>query len=119
VANATRTKVQKLPPGGVSPQAGSPARQADALRVIADDLLRRAEQLKALAAEIAATQTADCACLPLLTESQVSELLSLTPRQVMRMSGRDELPVVVLPNGEVRFDRSEIERLVASLKRNG
>jgi hypothetical protein len=29
------------------------------------------------------------------------------------------LPVVVLPNGEVRFDRSEIERLVASLKRNG
>jgi hypothetical protein len=43
-----------LPPGGVSPPAGSPARQADALRTIAARLRRDAACLEALASELLA-----------------------------------------------------------------
>ncbi len=39
-------------PGGNSPPAGSPARQADALHALADALMRQAAQLIALAGEI-------------------------------------------------------------------
>jgi hypothetical protein len=41
-----------LPPGGVSPPAGSPARQADALLTIAARLRRDAQCLEALAYEL-------------------------------------------------------------------
>ena len=39
----------------------------------------------------------------LLTQSEAADFLGLTPRQVLRLAGRGELPRVVFPNREVRF----------------
>ena len=46
----------------------------------------------------------------LITESEAAELLRLTPRQVLRFAKRGELPSVILPGNEVRFDPVEADR---------
>jgi excisionase family DNA binding protein len=53
----------------------------------------------------------------LLTESETSELLRLTPRQISRLAKRGELPSVELPGGELRFDPDDIRAWVESHKR--
>ena len=53
----------------------------------------------------------------LLTQSEAAEFLQLTPRQVLRLANRGELPRVVFPNGEIRFDPADLSRFVESLKR--
>ncbi len=55
----------------------------------------------------------------LLTESEAAEFLRLTPRQVLRFAKRGELPSVILPGNEVRFDPAELSRWVESRKRPG
>ena len=53
----------------------------------------------------------------LLNESQVADLLGLTPRQVLRLAKRGELPSLNLPGGETRFDVDDLRHWVESLKR--
>jgi excisionase family DNA binding protein len=53
----------------------------------------------------------------LITESEAAELLGLTPRQVLRLANRGELPRVVFPNKEVRFDQADLAAFVESHKR--
>jgi excisionase family DNA binding protein len=53
----------------------------------------------------------------LLTQSEAADFLQLTPRQVLRLASRGELPRVVFPNREVRFDYADLERFVESRKR--
>jgi excisionase family DNA binding protein len=55
----------------------------------------------------------------LLTDSEASELLRLTPRQVLRLAKRGEIPAVHLPGGEIRFDPDDISRWVQAQKRPG
>jgi hypothetical protein len=50
----------------------------------------------------------------LLTEFEAADLLQLTPRQVLRLANRGELPRVVFPNGEVRFDEADLSRFIES-----
>ena len=53
----------------------------------------------------------------LLDEFDMAELLKLTPRQVVRLAKRGELPSVNLPGGEIRFDPDDIRQWVESRKR--
>ena len=52
----------------------------------------------------------------LYTDSEVSEMLALTPRQVASLSKRHGLPSLRLPNKEVRYDAADVARWVESLK---
>ena len=52
----------------------------------------------------------------LLDENEAADFLSLTPRQVLRLANRGELPRIVFPNREVRFDQSDLARFVESHK---
>ena len=53
----------------------------------------------------------------LLTDSETAELLRLTSRQVARLAKRGELPSVILPGNEVRFDPEDIREWVETRKR--
>jgi len=53
----------------------------------------------------------------LLTQSEAADVLQLTPRQVLRLANRGELPSVVFPNKEIRFDAVDLARFVKSHKR--
>jgi excisionase family DNA binding protein len=53
----------------------------------------------------------------LLTQSEAAEFLQLTPRQVLRLANRGELPRVVFPNKETRFDAADLSRFIESHKR--
>ncbi len=53
----------------------------------------------------------------LLNEIEAADILGLTPRQVLRLANRGELPRVVFPNKEVRFDSADLSRFVESHKR--
>ena len=44
----------------------------------------------------------------LLTQSEAADILGLTPRQVLRLANRGELPRVVFPNSEIRFDPDDL-----------
>ncbi|MFH1919783.1 MAG: helix-turn-helix domain-containing protein [Planctomycetota bacterium] len=52
------------------------------------------------------------------TDSEASELLRLTPRQVLRLAKRGDLPAVYLPGNEIRFDPSDLARWVEAHKRS-
>ena len=52
----------------------------------------------------------------LLTQSEAADFLQLTPRQVLRLANRGELPRVVFPNREVRFDQADLSRFIESRK---
>ncbi|MCC6127444.1 MAG: helix-turn-helix domain-containing protein [Pirellulales bacterium] len=45
----------------------------------------------------------------LLLDSQIAELLCLSPRQVLRLAKRGKIPHIVLPNGEIRFDFQDVK----------
>ena len=53
----------------------------------------------------------------LVDKPGAADFLGLTPRQVLRLANRDELPRVVFPNGETRFDPADLSRFIESLKR--
>jgi excisionase family DNA binding protein len=53
----------------------------------------------------------------LLTQSEAADFLQLTPRQVLRLANRGELPRVVFPNKEIRFDQADLTTFVESHKR--
>lgn len=53
----------------------------------------------------------------LLTHSEAADFLQLTPRQVLRLANRGELPRVIFPNREVRFDQADLAAFVESHKR--
>jgi excisionase family DNA binding protein len=53
----------------------------------------------------------------LLTDCETAELLGLTPRQVLRLANRGEIPSVRLPNREIRFDRADLSRFIDGCKR--
>jgi excisionase family DNA binding protein len=53
----------------------------------------------------------------LLTQVEAADFLSLTPRQVLRLANRGELPRIIFPNREVRFDQADLSRFVESYKR--
>ena len=54
----------------------------------------------------------------LLTNVEAGELLRLTPRQVLRLAKRGELPAVHLPGDEIRFDPADIAQWVESRKQS-
>ena len=53
----------------------------------------------------------------LLTDSEAAELLALTSRQVVRLARCGELPMVVLPGNEIRFDADDIRQWIETRKR--
>lgn len=53
----------------------------------------------------------------LLNQTEAADFLQLTPRQVVRLANRGELPRVVFPNREVRFDQADLAAFVESHKR--
>lgn len=53
---------------------------------------------------------------PLLTEIDVADLLKIPTRHVRRYVREGTIPHVVLPNGDVRFLISELERWIAQRK---
>jgi len=53
----------------------------------------------------------------LLTQTEAADFLQLTPRQVLRLANRGELPRVVFPNREIRFDEDDLWRFIESHKR--
>jgi hypothetical protein len=53
----------------------------------------------------------------LLTETGAARLLALTSNEVRRLARRREIPIVELPNGEIRFDAAEIVRWAATFRR--
>lgn len=48
----------------------------------------------------------------LLTDDEAADLVRLTPRQVVRLARRGELPCVRLPGDELRFDPAELSRWI-------
>ncbi|MFZ1934364.1 MAG: helix-turn-helix domain-containing protein [Thermoguttaceae bacterium] len=53
----------------------------------------------------------------LLDEIEAAQFLSLTPRQVLRLANRGELPQIVFPNREIRFDPADLSQFVEAHKR--
>jgi hypothetical protein len=53
----------------------------------------------------------------MLTASEVGSWLFLTTRDVIRMARRGDIPAVVLPDGDIRFDREALLAWVAGLPR--
>jgi excisionase family DNA binding protein len=53
----------------------------------------------------------------LLTDLEASELLRLTPRQVVILARRGAIPSIRLPGGEIRFDADDLRQWLDSLKR--
>jgi excisionase family DNA binding protein len=53
----------------------------------------------------------------LITEDEAAEILRLTPRRLTRMARNGDIPAVILPTGEIRFDQAELLAWVESLKR--
>jgi hypothetical protein len=52
----------------------------------------------------------------LLDEFDTAEMLKLTPRQVICLAKRGDLPAVHLPGNQIRFDPVDIARWVESRK---
>lgn len=52
----------------------------------------------------------------LLAQSDVAEMLQLTSAQVGRMARRGQIPTVLLPGDEVRFDPDEVRAWIESRK---
>jgi hypothetical protein len=55
--------------------------------------------------------------LPLLTDREVADLLALTPRQVLRLASRGEIPSILFPNNERRYDRGDVKRFIEASER--
>jgi excisionase family DNA binding protein len=53
----------------------------------------------------------------LLTNDEAADYLKLTPRQVLRLANRGELPSVAFPNREIRFDAADLAQFVEAHKR--
>lgn len=53
----------------------------------------------------------------LLIHSEAAKMLGLTTQQVVRLANRGELPRVILPNGEVRFDPADLAAFIEAHKR--
>jgi excisionase family DNA binding protein len=53
----------------------------------------------------------------LIDEFEASELLRLTPRQVLGLARRGLLPAVHLPGREIRFDPADLAAWIESHKR--
>jgi len=53
----------------------------------------------------------------LLTETGAARLLALTTAQVRRLVAAGAVPVVELPNGEVRFDAEDLRRWAGNFRR--
>jgi len=49
---------------------------------------------------------------PLLKPMDVDSILGLRPGQSERLARRKKMPHIELPNGEIRFRRSDIEHLI-------
>jgi len=52
--------------------------------------------------------------MKLLTSFEVDRLLRYPRGRAMRLARQKRLPSIRLPDGQVRFDQCEIERLLAS-----
>lgn len=52
----------------------------------------------------------------LLTMKEVAELARVAPSTVSRWVSAGKIPVVVLPSGQVRFTRHEIEQMLTPVK---
>lgn len=55
--------------------------------------------------------------IELLKPVEVSLLLRWQQRQLMRLVKLNQIPHVVLPNGEIRFEKAEIDKLIEQGRR--
>jgi excisionase family DNA binding protein len=53
---------------------------------------------------------------PLLTETEVADLLGIIPRRVRRLARQGDIPCVRLPGDEIRFDESDLRDWLDSRK---
>jgi predicted site-specific integrase-resolvase len=53
----------------------------------------------------------------LLKPSEVSLLLRWQERRLLRLAKLGQIPHIVLPDGEIRFEKSEIDRLIEQGRR--
>lgn len=54
-----------------------------------------------------------------MTSSEIDSLLRYRPGRARRLAKDGRLPHVELPDGEIRFDQAEIEKLLDAGKREG
>lgn len=52
----------------------------------------------------------------LLDHFEAAELLSMLPPRLKRMAKRGEVPAVILPDGEIRFDPADLRDWVEGCK---
>ena len=64
-------------------------------------------------------QTEGMKATDLLDRFDASRTLSLTVRQVSRLVREEQIPHIVFPNGEVRFDEDDLRAWTLSHKREG
>jgi predicted site-specific integrase-resolvase len=50
--------------------------------------------------------------IELLKPDKVSEILNWQERRLLRLTKAGRIPHVVLPDGQIRFEKSEIDRLI-------
>ena len=53
----------------------------------------------------------------LLTEIGVASQLNVSTREIRELVNRNEIPVVVLPTGTVRFDAADVRRWIEDKKK--
>jgi predicted site-specific integrase-resolvase len=56
-------------------------------------------------------------CIELLKPGEVSLLLRWQERRLLRLAKAGRIPHIVLPDGEIRFEKAEIDRLVEQGRR--
>jgi len=55
----------------------------------------------------------------LLKDKQIDRLLQLPFGKTLRLAREGKIPHIVLPNGEIRFDAKDIERLIKKCHKGG
>ena len=53
----------------------------------------------------------------LLTESEAGDKLRMLPTRVLRLARAGEMPCVILPDGELRFDAVDLDAWIEQHKR--
>jgi hypothetical protein len=53
----------------------------------------------------------------LLTDGEAATLLRMLPTRLAKLARAGGVPHVLLPDGELRFDRADLERWIADHKR--
>ncbi|MCC6126899.1 MAG: helix-turn-helix domain-containing protein [Pirellulales bacterium] len=53
----------------------------------------------------------------LLTESEAGDILRLPSRRILKLARQGAIPHIDLPGNEIRFERADLDKWIASHKR--